>query len=184
MPQFLPAGEALSQQKIGRGSRTTSSSEWEGKEAARPCCFCLYFSFKFCFEIKHIITPLQTTEFYRQPRDTAYDPAETKSKGTCRNTKAKEDRLWSQQLLVLAGASICIKARLGKHPFDILSKLRLDSVKVLFMLSSFVSALLLLVFQIDYLLQEFCFNLAGSWSLLNTIFRGSISYQYLIMAHL
>lgn len=104
--------------------------------------------------------------------------------GTCRNTKAKEDRLWSQQLLVLAGASICINAKLGKHPFDILSKLQLDSVKALFMLSSFVSVLLLLVFQIDYLLQEFCFNLAGSWSLLNAIFHGSILYQYLIMAHL
>lgn len=181
MPQFLPAGEALSQQKIGKGSSTTSSLEWEGKEAARPHCLCLYFCFKFCFEIKHIITPLQTT---KPACDTAYDLAETKSRGTRRNTKAKEDRLWSQQLLVLAGAGICIKAKLGKHPFDILSKLQLDSVKALFMLSSFVSVLLLLVFQIDYLLQEFWFNLTGSWSLLNMIFCGSILYQYLIMAHL
>lgn len=65
-----------------------------------------------------------------------------------------------------------------------LSKLHLDSVKALLVLSSFVSLPLLLVFQIAYLLQEFCFNLAGSWSLLNVIFCSSISYQYLIMAHL
>lgn len=59
----LPAEGALCQQKSGRRSRTTSSSEWEGKEAARPCC--LYFCFQFCFEIKHITTPLQTTALYK-----------------------------------------------------------------------------------------------------------------------
>jgi len=83
---------------------------------------------------------------------------------------------------VLAEASICTKP--VEHPFDILSKLQLDSVKALFVLSSFVSALLLLVFQIAHLVQEFCFNSAGSWSLLNQIFSSSILYQYLIMAHL
>lgn len=81
-----------------------------------------------------------------------------KSGGTRRNTKAKEDRLWSQQLLVLAGANLYTKAKLGKHPSDIPSKLQLDSVTALFFkLSSFVPALLLLVFRIDSLLQEFCF---------------------------
>lgn len=81
-----------------------------------------------------------------------------KSEGTRRNPKAKEDRLWFQQLLVLAGADLCIRAKLGKHPSAILSKLQLNQVIALFFkLSSFVSALLLLVFQIDYLLQEFCF---------------------------
>lgn len=41
----LPAEGALCQRKTGRRSRTTSSSEREGKEvarAARPCCLSVF----------------------------------------------------------------------------------------------------------------------------------------------
>lgn len=91
--------------------------------------------------------------------------------------RQKEDRLWSQQLLVLAGTNLCIKAKLGKHPSDSLSKLQLDSATaLLFKLSSFVSALLLVVFQMDYLLQEFCFSFPRQLELISRAFPG----QYFI----
>lgn len=84
---FLPAGDALRQQKIGRGSRRQPAFGCGRREGLPGCLLSLFLFFKFCFEIKHFITPLQTAAFFPKP---AQKISLAKSGGTRRNPKAKE----------------------------------------------------------------------------------------------
>lgn len=115
-PVFCQLGRHWANRKLGGEAGQPALQSGRGKMLpGLAVCVCISV-LSSALKWNTLLHLCKLLSFTSTPCDTAYDFTETKSTGTWRNTKAKEDRLWSQQLLVLAEASIGIKKKNNKKP--------------------------------------------------------------------